>query len=156
MGAVNTGHSRSLRRSVWIISPTPLHQQQQPEPLLRGRMKPRFHVVYSNSDHTIRILQQISRLIRPDNSFPSVVQWKTRTNCSLTFLLLADGSGLLQPVCFKVLCIQNLLHTLVVTNGYLSYCHLLNRSKQSSHFPLTSGNNTAQQFLFSTSFTCMT
>lgn len=50
------------------------------------------------------------------------------------FLFLADRSStqcgflLLQPVCFKILCCtfrDGVLRTLVVTNGYLSYCYLV-------------------------------
>ncbi len=62
----------------------------------------------------IWMLQQKSRLIRPDNVFfqSSIVQfWWSCVNCSLCFLFLADRSGtrwgllLLEPICFRVRCV---------------------------------------------------
>ncbi len=76
----------------------------------------------------------------------SIVQfWWACVNCSLRFLFLADKSGtrcgllLLWHICFRVRHVvvfrDGILHTLVVTSGYLSYCCL---SSQSAHSALTS------------------
>ncbi len=63
-----------------------------------------------NSDPTIWMSQQKSRLIRPGNAFQSsIVQfWWSCVNCSLSVLFLSDRSGtrcgllLLEPICFWV------------------------------------------------------
>ncbi len=79
--------------------------------------------------------------------------WWDCVNCSLHFLFLADRSGsrcgllLLLPICFpgSTCCAfrDGILHTLVVTSGYLSYCCLFIISDQSTHSPLTSDINKA-------------
>ncbi len=76
------------------ISPKPLHQQQ-PEPLIQGRMDPCFHVVTPNSDPAIWKSQKKSGLIGPGNLFSIFYCqfWWSCTNCSLSFLFLADRSG---------------------------------------------------------------
>ncbi len=73
-------------------------------------------------------------------------------NCSLRFLFLADdrhpvwssaaGAHLLQG---SMCCVfrDSILHILVVTSGYLSYCYLSIISNQSAHSPLTSDINKA-------------
>ncbi len=82
----------------------------------------------------------------------SIVQfWWACANCSLRFLFLADRSGnlvwtsaavahLLQGLtccAFR----DGILHTLVVTNGYLSNCYLSVISNQSVHSPRTLTRN---------------
>lgn len=79
--------------------------------------------------------QQESRLIRPENIFPTSSSiahfcWVC-VNCSFSFLFIADGSGtqcglLLQGWHCLTSCTfrGDLLRTYVVTSGYLSYCCL--------------------------------
>ncbi len=80
----------------------------------------------------------------------SIVQfWWSCVNCILRFLFLADRSDtrcgllLLESICFRarrVVCSDAILHNLVVTCGYLSYCCLSIISNQSA---LTSDMNKA-------------
>ncbi len=84
----------------------------------------------------------------------SIVQfWWSCVNCILRVLFLSDRSGtrcgllltgahLLQGSTCCVF-IDGLLHTLVVTSVYLSYCCLSIISNQSAHSPLTSDINKA-------------
>ncbi len=70
----------------------------------------------------------------------SIVQfWWACANCSLRFLFLADRSGTRCGLCCAFR--DGILHTLVVTSGYLSYCCLSIISNQSAHSPLTSDIN---------------
>ncbi len=73
--------------------------------------------------------------------------WWVCVNCILRVLFLSDRSGtrcgllLLESICFRVRCVvcsEMILHSLVVTSGYLSYCCLSIISNQSVHSPLTS------------------
>ncbi len=84
----------------------------------------------------------------------SIVQfWWSCVNCILRVLFLSDRSGtrcgllLLEPICFEgsMCCVfrDGILHILVVTSGYLSYCCLSIISNQSAHSPLTSDINKA-------------
>ncbi len=84
----------------------------------------------------------------------SIVQfWWACANCILRFLFLSDRSGTLvwsSAVVAHLLqgstcCTfrDGILHTLVVTSGYLSYCCLSIISNQSAHSPLTSDINKA-------------
>ncbi len=80
----------------------------------------------------------------------SIIQfWCACVNCILRFLFLDDrnGTGVVFCCCspsasgFDVMCCvfrDGILHTLVVTSGYLSYCSLSIISNQSAHSPLTS------------------
>ncbi len=73
--------------------------------------------------------------------------WWVCVNCILRVLFLADRSGtrcglLLQGLTCCVFR-DDILHTLVVTSGYLCYCCLSIISNQSVHSPLTSDINKA-------------
>ncbi len=98
-----------------------------------------------NSDPTIWISQPKSRLISPIlvslcelySPFP-VLSWQERhpvwSSAAVAHLL--QGSTC---CAFR----DGILHTLVVTSGYLSYCCLSIISNQSAHSPLTSDSNKA-------------
>ncbi len=83
-------------------------------------------------------------------------------NCSLRFLFLdglqqqkttlgagAESSAAVAHLLQGLTCCvfrDGILHTLVVTSGYLSYCCLSVISNQSAHSPLTSDINKAFSF----------
>ncbi len=137
------------------ISPTPLHHHHQPEPLRQGRMDPCFHVLYTKfwlyhlnaaeiKTHQIRqrltifycpILVILCELYPPC----AALSWQERHPvCSSS----AAGAHLLQgSTCCAFR--DGILHILVVTIGYLSYCCLSIISNQSAHSPLTSDLNKA-------------
>ncbi len=97
------------------ISPTPLHQHQQPEPLRQGRMIHAFMFFTPNSDPTSECGS------RNQDSSDQV----------MFFFRVLQGS---------MCCVfrDGILQILVVTSGYLSYCCLSIISNQSVHSPLTS------------------
>ncbi len=111
-----------------IIFPTPLHHHHQPEPLRQVRMDPCFHVLYAKfrpyhlnvaaEIETYQTRQHFSNLRHPVWSSAAVAHL---LQC-LTCCAFRDG----------------ILHILVVTSGYLSYCCLSIISNQSAHSPLTS------------------
>ncbi len=114
------------------IPPTPLHHHHQPEPLRQGRMIHAFMFFTPNSDPTIWMSQQKSRLIRPGNVFSNLILsnsvdpvWiVSSVSCSY---LTGAAPGVVFCCCnpsasgFDVLCVQRcILQTLVVTSDYLS------------------------------------
>lgn len=72
--------------------------------------------------------------------------WSSHENYSFSFLFLTCSWSFtaVAHLLHGLLCCEvrdALLHTLIITSGYLSYCWLSIRSKQSGHPPLTSGIN---------------
>ncbi len=123
------------------ISPTPLHHhhQHQPEPLIQGRMDPCFHVLYvkfwpyhlniAAEIETHQTRQRFSNLLLSNFGEPVHLVWSS-----------AAVAHLLQGLtCYAFR--DGILHTLVVTSGYLSYCSVI--FNQSAHSPLTSDINKA-------------
>ncbi len=138
--------------------PQTLHHQHQPEPLRQGRMNPCFHVLYTKFwPHHLNVAaeiephqtrQRFSNLLL--SSFGESVWIVSSVSCS--YLTGAAHGVVFVVFCcwspsasgFEVLCVQRcILHTLVVTSGYLSYCCLSIISDQSVHSPLTSDINKA-------------
>ncbi len=121
------------------ISPTLLNHHQQPEPLRQGRMIHAFMFFTPNSDPTIWMSQQKSRLILVIlcELYPTcpVLSWQERHP---VWSSAAEAHLLQGSTC----CVfrDGILHILVVTSGYLSYCCLSIISNQSAIllWPLTS------------------
>ncbi len=114
-----------------------------------------FMLFTPNSDPIIWMLQHKSRLIRPGNVFQSSIVQFWWSLCELyppCAVLIwperhpvwssAAGVHLLQgSTCCEFR--DGILHTLVVTMCYVSYCYLSIISNQSVHSPLTSDINKA-------------
>ncbi len=132
------------------ISPTPLHHHQQPEPLRQGRIDQCFHVLYTKFGpyhlnvaaeiETHQTRQRFSNLLFSNFgesvwivASVSVLDWQERHRvCSFAAVVhLLQGSTC---CAFR----DDILHTLVVTSGYLSYCCFSIISNQSAHSALTS------------------
>ncbi len=137
------------------ILPTPLHHQHQPEPLRQGRMDPCFYILYDkfwpyhlNVTAEIKTHQTRQRfpifycpiLVSRCKLYPPcpVLSWQEQHPVwsSATVAHLLQGS---MCCAFR----DGILHTLVVTSGYLSYYCLSIISNQSAHSPLTSDINKA-------------
>ncbi len=134
------------------ISPTPLHHHQ-PEPLRQSRMDPCFHVLYAKFwPYHLNFAAEIETQTRQRLQSSIVQLWWACVNCILCFLFLADRSSTRWSSAAVAHLLQGstccafrdgILHTLVVTSGFLSYCCLSIISNQSAHSPLTSDINTA-------------
>ncbi len=132
-----------------------LHHHHQPELLRQGRMDPCFHVLHTKfcpyhlnvaaEIETRQTRQRFYNLLLSDSGDPlwivasvSVLSWQEQhpvwSSAAVAHLL----QGL--TCCAFRDCI---LHILVVTSGYLSYCCLSIISNQSAHSPLTSDINKA-------------
>ncbi len=136
------------------MSPTPLHHHQ-PEPLRQGRMDPCFHILYTkfwpyhlNVAAEIKTRQTRQRF--PIFYFPILVSlcelyppcpvpsWQEQhpvwSSTAVAHLLQGSTCCVFR---------DGILHILIVTSGYLSYCCLSIFSIQSVHSPLSSYINKA-------------
>ncbi len=108
-------------------------------------MDPCFHVLYAKFwPYHLNVAAEIETHQTRQRFFQSsIVQfWWTCVNCSLRVLFLADRSstrcGLLLQGSMCCVFRDGILHTLIITSGYLSFCCLSIISNQSAHSPLTS------------------
>ncbi len=136
------------------ISPTPLHHHHQPEPWRQGRMDPCFHVLYAKFGpyhlnvageiETHQTRQRFYNLLL--SNFGESVWIVASVSCSyLTGNPVWSSAAVAHLLQGSTCCAfrDGILHTLVVTSGYLSYCCLSIISNQSAHSPLTSDINKA-------------
>ncbi len=142
----------AFKRCYWHHYPTPLHHHHRPEPLRQGRMDPCFHVLYAKFwPYHLNFAGKIETHQTRQRFFP-IAYCLFFQSSSLRFLFLADRSGTLWSSAAVANLLQGstccafrdgILHTLVVTSVYLSYCFLSIISNQSAHSPLTSDINKA-------------
>lgn len=97
-------------------------------------LDPCCHVVYTKL-RPFNLWMYVKHLKQPVTAFPVLFRW-AYANFSLSFRLLLP-----YPICFRVWPVVRggLLHTLVVTSGFVSYCCPSIISNESGYSPPTCG-----------------